>query len=853
MRSPVFLFLLILSQWNSVLVSPSARRIAGPFIVLSSAVSTRNTTTQLKSLARIPESYGKVPLSFELNEGQVDKRVNFLSRASGYELFLTKNELVFALRGDRRDSAKSRSSTTRTESSSPVIEGLADGHANTGPDPVLRTRLLGTNGAVNLVGVGELEGRVNYFIGDNRAKWHTDIPTYSKVKYESIYPGTDLVYYGDQRQLEYDFIVAPGADPQRIAFEVRGARRISLNAKGDLVLNVGARNLCWRKPVAYQKQNGFRNKIGVHYVITQASRIAFQVSRYDTSQPLYIDPLVYSTYLGGSGDDFGSGIAVDSSGAAYVVGFTASVNFPVTGGAFQDTPSGTDDVFVTKLNTTGSSLVYSTFLGGSDINNGLGIAVDEAGDAYVTGFTTSPDFPTTPGAFQTEYGGGQDGFVSKLDASGSALVYSSYLGGSGQDQGSGIAVDHAGNAFITGFTQSIDFPVSSGAFQAACGNPSTCENAFVTAINSSGSALVYSTYLGGSYDQGYGVTVDSSDNAYVTGLAEAGFPTTPNAFQPTYAGGGDAFVAKINSTGSTLIYSTYLGGSNYDQGYAIAIDQAGDAYITGFTESFNFPVTPGALQMICNEGKSCAKDGDAFVTEINAGGSALIHSTYLGGTKGDYGTGIAVNDSGDAYVTGVTYSKNFPTTSDAVQTKCCNMGSRVNMFVTKLNAPFSALVYSTYLAGIANTEGYGIAVDGAGNAYVTGYTEVGGFPVTSGAFQMTYGGGTSDAFVTKIDPLAATATTLMSSPDPSEQGELVTFIADVTSGLGAPPDGEVISFMKGEKMLGSGILNGGSATFTTSTLKVGTTAVKAVYIGDSNFAGSASKAVKQVVDKTGDR
>jgi hypothetical protein len=494
-------------------------------------------------------------------------------------------------------------------------------------------------------------------------------------------------------------------------------------------------------------------------------------------------------------------------------------------------------------------LVYSTFLGGSDTNNGLGIAVDEAGDAYLTGFTTSPDFPTTPGAFQTEYGGGQDGFVTKLDASGSKLVYSSYLGGSGQDQGSGIAVDQSGDAFITGFTQSTNFPVSPSAFQAACGNPSACENAFVTAINSTGSALMYSTYLGGSYDQGYGITVDSSDSAYVTGFAEAGFPTTPGAFQPTYAGGSDAFVTKINSMGSTLIYSTYLGGSNYDQGYGIAIDQAGDAYVTGFTESVNYPVTPGAVQTVCNEGKSCAKDGDAFVTEINASGSALIHSTYLGGSKGDYGTAIAVNDSGNVYITGITYSKNFPTTSDAVQAKCCNKGSRVNAFVTKLNSPLSALVYSTYLESIANTEAYGIAVDNSGNAYVTGYTEVGGFPVTLGAFQMMYGGGTSDAFVTKLEPLAATTTTLSSSPNPSMEGQTVTFTAVVTSSLGTPPDGETVLFMKGTTVLGTGTLSGGTSTFMTSTLKKGTNSIKAVYGGDSNFAGSTSKPAKQVVEK----
>jgi hypothetical protein len=818
-----------------------------------SLAPTAKSESKPKAEATVLTGYGKLPLSFETNLGQVDAQVKFLSRTSSYTLFLTNDEAVLALsgkkaRGAAEKSTAANSTILKDRIKSPVETRPAASLART--TATLRMKLRNANPTAKITGLDELSGKSNYFIGNDPKRWQTNVPTYTKVKYEKIYPGIDLVYYGNQRQLEYDFIVAPGADPSRIAFDVTGAKKVSENTQGDLVFKTAADDeIRWHKPIVYQEKDGARHEIAARYALTAANRVTFKLAEYDASRPLYIDPLIYSTYLGGGGDDFGIGIAVDDSGNAYVVGLTDSVNFPVTPGAFQTTLKGSSDIFITKFNAAGSSLVYSTYLGGSEVNDGLGVAVDSAGDAYITGLTYSSDFPTTSGALQPAYSGGQDGFVTKLNSSGTALIYSTYLGGSEQDQGNGIVVDGAGNAYVTGFTQSTDFPVTLGAFQTSCGNPSSCENAFVSAINPTGSALIYSTYLGGSYDQGYGISVDSDGNAYVTGFTEAGFPTTSGALQVNSGGGGDAFLTKVNSRGSTLTYSTYVGGSGYDQGYGVAIDQAGNAYITGFTESVNFPVTPGAFQTICNEGKNCARDGDAFVTEINPEGSAVVYSTYLGGNKGGHGTGIAVGGTGNAYVTGVTFSKNFPTTPGAVQTECCNRGSRVNAFMTRLNSSFSALAYSTYLRGIANTEGLGIFVDNNSNAYVTGYTEVGGFPVTSGAFQMAYGGGTSDAFVIKIDPLVATAISISSSPNPSTQGQPVTFAAVVTSSNGTPPNGETVSFMKGKTVFGTGTLSGGSASFTTSTLKVGTTTVKAAYGGDPNFAASTSKAIKQAVEK----
>jgi hypothetical protein len=394
-------------------------------------------------------------------------------------------------------------------------------------------------------------------------------------------------------------------------------------------------------------------------------QVGFRVAAYDPSRPLIIDPvLAYSTYLGGSGDDFGLGIAVDGAGSAYVTGQTLSTNFPTTSGAAQTTKAGGfSDVFVTKLDATGSAFLYSTYLGGSDFDFSLGIAVDGAGSAYVTGATRSTDFPTTSGAAQTTNAGSVDAFLAKLDATGSALLYSTYLGGSSDDGGRGIAVDGAGSAYVTGDTSSTDFPATSGAAQTTNAGG---QDAFVTKLNASGSALLYSTYLGGSSGEvGQGIAVDGAGRAYMTGSTQStDFPTTSGAAQTIYAGGFfDAFVTKLDATGSVLLYSTYLGGSGDDVGLGIAVDGAGSAYVTGQTFSSNFPTTSGAAQTTHAGGIA-----DAFVTKLDASGSALLYSTYLGGSGFDIGQGIAVDGAGRVYVTGDTSSTNFPTTSGAAQT-----------------------------------------------------------------------------------------------------------------------------------------------------------------------------------------
>ncbi len=733
-------------------------------------------------------NFAKLPMSFEPNVGQSDARVKFLSRGPGYTLFLTPSEAVLALRKPEQQNA----------AKSPHLLGSAQ-HAlkaaHEAPPSVLRVTLVGANGKARSEGIAPLAGRSNYLVGNDPKKWRTNVPSYGKVAYRNVYPGIDLIYYGtNQRQLEYDFIVAPGASPGAIGLRFSGAKGLRINDKGDLAIEVSGGEVIHHAPVIYQENGGKRQPVAGRIAFQGKNVIGFDVASWDRRRPLLIDPgLVYSTYLGGSGSDsgggdHGSGIAVDASGDAYVTGSTPSTNFPVTAGAFQVTLGGPSNAFVTKLNPTGSALVYSTYLGGSGSSGdqGSGIAVDASGDAYVTGSTFSADFPITAGAFQTTYRTNGTSFVTKLDPTGSALVYSTYLGGGG-DMGAGIALDSSGNAYVTGTTGSADFPVTAGAYQTTLGG---AFNAFATVVNPSGSTLVYSTYLGGNNeDFGNGIAVDESGDAYVTGFAlpvyfnssctgasepaacctgagtgtcGVGFPITVGAFQsvcPSEFGRDGChagFVTKLDPSASgaaSLLYSTYLGGNTEDLGYGIAVDASGDAYVTGSTQSTNFPVTAGAFQTIFGGGAE-----NAFVTKLNPTGSALVYSTYLGGSghlNGDRGYGIAIDASGDAYVTGYTCSTNFPVTAGAFQTTYGNVGGGlVNAFVTEVNPSGSALVYSTYLggSGYVGDFGSGIAIDASGDAYVTGGTSSINFPVSAGAFETTLPDSES-AFVSKLSLL----------------------------------------------------------------------------------------------------
>jgi hypothetical protein len=701
----------------------------------------------------VRSGYANLPLSFESNSGQTDKNVKFLSRGPGYSLFLTGDEAVIELKKAVPQSSELKGLHVRQP-------GEAKKQTAT-KSAVLRMKLTGANAANRVMGEDELPGKVNYFIGNDPSKWRTNVATYAKVKYEAVYPGVDLVYYGNQGHLEYDFVVAPGADPKGIRLRLQGAGKLRVDEKGDLLIGKAGEEVRFEKPVVYQAIEGVRKPVEGSYVLAAANSFGFHVGEYNHSLPLVIDPvLAYSTYLGGDGNNSGSGIAVDASGNAYVTGFTSATNFP-TANALQPNLKVNQvqfsDAFITKINASGTALIYSTYLGGSWDDSGAGIAVDASGNAYVTGSTSSNDFPTASALQSTNAGwinatqaGCQTGFVTKLNSSGSALIYSTYLGGTScLDVPSSIAVDTSGTAYVTGATSSTDFPLAH-ALQSHNLNQATV---FVTKLNASGSALIYSTYLGGhgpGTDAGNNIAADSAGNAYVTGASgSTDFPTV-NAFQPTAGDTYNAFITKFNTDGSALAYSTYLGGSNYDSADGIAVDTAGNAYVTGVTQSTDFPTTTHALQSTMPN--PSINTETAFVTKLNASGSGLIYSTYLGGTEGcsqpacETGYGIAVDTSGNAYVTGFTLSTDFPTTN-AIQ--AANAGGFSDVFITKFNANGSALVYSTYLGGSQYDKGIGIALDSSGNAYVAGFTGSFNFPTTPNAFQRIFRGN-NQVFVAKI-------------------------------------------------------------------------------------------------------
>jgi len=692
----------------------------------------RSTSTSAEAKATVMARMAKLPLRFEANAGQWDERVAFVARQGGVTLFITEEGMTFALREVKavprapgmspRDEIAARRKALSEAKTATLTMKLVVG-ASAGAAWAKRAVLRGEK---------ELITKSNFFLGNDKTKWRTNVPNYGQVRAKDAVPGVDVVWHGGDSGIEYDLEVAAGVDARQLAFEIDGADRAYVAEDGSLEIATAAGTLVQRPPKVVQDGRELRTRYEVRAAQGATQRVGFAIDGYDETRALLIDPsLVYSTYLGGSDGDEGDGIAVDGAGCAYVTGSVSSTNFP-TANAYQGAKGGGRDAFVTKLNAAGSALVYSTYLGGSDYDFGRGIAVDGAGSAYVTGDTWSQNFPTA-NAYQGAFGGGNDdAFVTKLNTAGSALVYSTYLGGSGEDYGSGIAVDAAGSAYVTGDTRSQNFPTAN-AYQGAFGG---VNDAFVTKLSAAGSALVYSTYLGGDGgDRGSGIAVDAAGNAYVTGRAgSADFPTA-NAYQGAF-GGGDAFVTKLNAAGSGLVYSTYLGGSGDDWGYGIAVDAAGSAYVTGQTNSTNFP-TANAYQGALGGGE------DAFVTKLNAAGSALVYSTYLGGGADDWGNGIAVDAAGSAYVTGFTESQNFPT-ANAYQGAFG--GGFYDAFVTKLNAAGPALVYSTYLGGSSDDGGNGIAVDAAGNAYVTGYTYSDNFP-TKSPYQGAYGW--LDAFVVK--------------------------------------------------------------------------------------------------------
>lgn len=782
-------------------------------------------------------SYGRLPLSFEANQGQADERVKFLARGPRHTLYLSPSEAFLALR------------RAQTEKAGTEIEGIG-------------IQLLGADSKSQIVGAGKLSGNVNYFIGNDPGKWITGVPTYSKARYQQVYPGIDLLFYGNEQQLESDFVVAPGSNPNQIRLQFEGGRGLRVSSQGDLILKTSSGEVRLLRPHVYQDIAGSRRDVSGHYLLHGAREVSFFVGKYDHALPLVIDPvLVYSTALNGAnfavGNGGGHGIAVDAAGNAYVTGHTDRSNFLPTPGGFT-TANG--NLFITKLNATGSAVDYTAVFGGTSSEVAMAIAVDSQGEPIVVGFTSSADFPTM-NPIQASLPAGTHAFVTKLNAAGSALLYSTLLGGSGAtgvgnsaDAANALATDPNGTVYVTGYTNSVDFPTMN-AVQPTCPdlqlNGYCNVQGFVAKLDptqSGAASIVYSTFLGGKFPTaGQGVAVDASGNAYITGSTNApDFATTSGAFQTTLVGGSDAFVSVLNPAGSGFVYSTYLG---YGFGWGIAVDAQGDVYVTGATNTFGgtFPTTPGAFQTTLS---GSTTSDHAFVAKLNPSGTALVYSTFLGGSGfEDSNTGnIVVDAQGNAYVSGFTSSADFPTTN-ALQVAFG--GGNTDAFVAKLNPSGSGLIYSTYLGGSGDDASYGIAIDSSGSAYVMGTTTSANFPTTPGVFEPSVNTGTGTVFVTKIGA-ALTTTTLSTSVNPSVFGQQVSFTATLSPSTpsAVTPTGAV-TFSDGTTTLGSATISTGTAIFNTNSVTVGSHSITAAYGGDSNFAPSTSTVLTQVVNQAG--
>ena len=708
-------------------------------------------------IAQVSNNYGRLPLTFEKNQGQTQAPVKFLSRGRGYSAFLTSDGMVLSLRAAKATKPPIASSTAAAKSR-PAIA-------------TLQFKLVGAAKNPAVVGEGQQPGKVNYFIGNDPKKWRTNVATYARVRYRNVYPGIDLVYYGNHRQIEYDFAVAPGADPSRIQFEIKGAKNVGLDGNGDLILNTGTGELHFQSPTIYQESNGARIPVKGGYVMQDSNHVGFQLAAVDASKTTVIDPvLVYSTYLGGSGDDTPMGISVDGNGSVYVAGYTDSSDFPLA--TLGSLPSGSTHVFVAKFDPTGSNLIYADYLGGSNQDYGYALTLDSANEVYVTGSTMSSDFPVV-NAYNATYPGSFNAFLTRISADGSSLLYSTYFGGNGSDTPASIAIDSSSDALVAGNTSSTNFPVSPSAYQ-----PSVSPNGggvwgnygFVTKFSPDGSQLIYSTYLGGSSNVAYncggtpcwpsptsaitGLALDSSGNAYVAGNTNTyDFPTTSGAYittDSTQNNGIVGFVSKFNASG-TPQYSTYFYESSgiYTTISAIAADSLGSAYITGLAFSDGtFPLTSTT---ICDPSVYAEACSYAFVTKFDSAGATLAYSTFLGPNNYASPTAIALDANNDAYILATSSSNTFGLVNGIEAYTSGN-----DALIAEIDPAAASQLFATFLGGSSDENSSSMALDSSGNIYVTGNTDSTDYPVTQGAFQTILGGAT-DAFISKIAPASAAA------------------------------------------------------------------------------------------------
>lgn len=840
-----------------------------------SAPATRQSDVPDAINARARALSGKLPLAFEANHGQTDKSVAYMAHGSGYGLFLTANEAVLVLQGQSKQ--------------------------GTATNAAVHMQLAGSAAQPKISGAEPLPGKSNYFIGNDPSRWVHNVPQFARVQYRAVYPGVNLVYYGKQGQLEYDFVVASGADPSQIRMNVAGAEKVSIASDGSLLVKTPVRELRWNKPVVYQEVNGQRQKVAGRFELLAKNRVGFALGSYDRSRELVIDPtLSYATYFGGSGSEINPQVAVDPNSSIYLAGTTSSAtNFPIPAGGTQPTLSGSTDVFVSKLNTFGSAVVYTAYLNGFDlttappvtlgkatgVDSSAGLAVDSAGNAYVTGTTTSSDFPVTASAFQSApIAAGVHVFLSKLDPTGASLLYSSYLGGSGIDNAMALAADNSGHAYILGDTFSAtDFPTAGSPFQPTANGATHLFFVSKFDTTATGTAsLLFSSFLGGGTSSTGnanppdgvpactlpcgGIALDSTGNAYVTGTTTFTNLAIANAYQSAINQGQttnktDAFVAKITSAGTGLLYLSYLGGTGNDSGNAIAVDTGGIAYVTGQTDSNDLFPAAGASGLTVGF-QNTNSGSHAYIAKLSnptSGPITLTYASYLGGSGVDNGLGIVADSSQNAYVTGSTTSTDFPTPFTASTPLPCNFpivaAQAQDAFLVKASTTIvtlktvtpcvSSLLSSSLIGGSGTERGTSIAQNIAGTVLVAGETNSSILPAISkiqgvNPLQTAFAGGSTDAFLATFGATTDLALTLtvpstgvMPNPVGVGNAEVFTYVVtnigpDASTGatvvIPVPPTSSGVTATTFTTTSGSCALSGSTETCTLGTLALNATA-----------------------------